>query len=291
MKIKLAILVFAVAITSQAAAPETLRELTEKVIEIEDRIMNEPYLKQYYDDLPATAARAGDCSSLKDEALRSRLVFVGDEHGDLGPIQLIESIAREHLRRGVKPALVIEFIFARYQARIDAYLKGRITLQQLRRQVKFDDFPWSWKWEQVSLLLELGRKEGLRVIAAEEGSNNDATRDPFTAQLLVRDMQANPAQVYLVMYGTLHLLGRNHIPDLLERRGYVSQMKIVNFLGRKTEAALIAAGSEKATCLRLHPNLVFWAGGKSALDHLREYHQELKNYDQEPRPEAAFAKP
>jgi uncharacterized iron-regulated protein len=269
--------------------PETLRELTEKVVQLEDKAGADSYLKEYYDDLPSQNAKLSmECPRLAEEALKPRLVFVGDKHGDLEPIELVQSIARGHLRRGFKPTLVIEFVFARYQAHVNSYLSGRMTLAQLRTHIEFDDFGWSWKWEQVSRLLVLARKHGLRVIAAEQGSNNMAMRDSFTAKLLVRDLFANPDDKYIVMYGTHHLLGRGHLPDLLERRGFVSQLKIVNFLGRETEAALTAAGDEKANCLRLRPNLIF-SSRLSALGELREYYQELRDGPQEPRePEAAL---
>ncbi len=140
------------------ASAESLPELTRRVIELEEKAgYYDRHLRAYYDGLATGTTLAEGCDSVFEALLAPRFLFLGDQHDIPDPVDYLEQVAREKARRGEKPALVIELIFRQYQASIDAFLAGRASLEELRRESHFDDFGWAWKWESISRALSLGR--------------------------------------------------------------------------------------------------------------------------------------
>jgi hypothetical protein len=106
----------------------------------------------------------------------------------------------------------------------------------------------------VARILVTARQLGLRVIAGERGSGGMAQRDVFAAGLIAADAARHPGARYVVMYGSVHLIG---VADQLARRGLRPQLTVLNFLGRKTEQALIAAGTQSSQCMKFADDLYY----------------------------------
>ena len=269
------VLPLATLLLAPSARSETLRELTEKVIALEDSTgFHDRYLAAYYAGLPVAGAQDAACDSVNQALLSPRFVFLGDQHDIPFPVDHLSRLVRDRVAGGDRPALVIEFLFREHQAAIDDYLAGVITLERLREISRFDSFGWSWRWESISRVLVLGRELGLRVISAEEGSNNMDTRDPFSARVIHEDALAHPGQTYVVLYGAMHLFGARSIPSLLRAYGHASIVRTTNFLGRRTVEAVEASRGEGSLCLALAPG-EYYLSSKTPVQELRECYEYL----------------
>lgn len=256
-----------------SAASLPLPQLTRDVIRLEAKYMNIPYVTEYYAGLSVRSATVMDCAEIAPAAMTAPMVLIGDPHTSNDSVLFLRSLMRAKAQAGLKPAVVIEFVFNRHQSVVERYMRREITLADVRKAIGWDQFPWAWKWDDVAMILSDARDLGLRVIAAEEGSNNMKTRDPFAASVIAKDAKAHAGQTYLVMYGTMHLLGAGHLGDHLKRLGFTRSLTVLDFLGHKTEEALQAARANTA-CVRLSPEIVVRTP-KSLLESLEEYHEYL----------------
>lgn len=263
-----------------ASTPE-LRTITERVIQWEDSPLHaDKYMTAYYADLPVDKARSFPCTETLAMTENAKIVLIGDEHTNDEAVVLASEVLHRRVKSGERPVLVIEFVFHKYQSIIDEYLSGRISLATLRKRVKFDDFPWAWNWDDISRTLVIAKRLKLRVLSGEEGSNNMDTRDAFTAQVIDKDLKKHPGSRYVVIYGTAHLLGKDHLGDHLARLGHESVFTIINFLGRKTEAAVIASGDLEARCLTLRDGLIY-RSRNSLTQNLRDWLDYLSSFGQQ----------
>ena len=70
---------------------ETVRELTLKVIALEEKLqLNDRYQQDYYQGLPASSARVIRCDDLLGKFLAPRFFHIGDEHTQSYPVDLLE---------------------------------------------------------------------------------------------------------------------------------------------------------------------------------------------------------
>ena len=264
------------AMASGAAFGATeLDTLSAKVRKLEKKPQNaDKYLDAYYEDLPAFSAKPIDCARVLPQTVGTKFVLVGDEHNNSDSGKLLERVIDAH---SVKPTVMIEFIFARHQKSVDEYLAGKITLAEVRKRSKFDSFGWAWKWEEISHVLVMAKERRLRVLAGEEGSNNMKTRDLFTVNAILNDLQADPMRQYVILYGTSHLLGRGHLADLLRKRSETreaSQVKIVNFLGSRSGDVIRAAREESALCFDMGEG-VYYQSQRTVMENLKAYYGYL----------------
>lgn len=271
------LLAFSVGAAPVSAAPESIREITRAVIELEAKFPAplHAYMMEYYRDIPTASARETNCEDILSRALDHRFVLVGDLHNKPEPAMLLERMMEHMLRHGQNPTVVIEFIFHTDQAVIDEYLSGGISLEEVRRRVRFDDFHWAWKWDDISRVLAAGKRLKLRVISGELGVRAPSDRDRFTAETIHRDAAGAPNRKYLIFYGTAHLLGENHIGDRLKKLGRADQLAVINFLGRATEPVLDAMSPADANCIRFSKNLSYVSKDAPSVG-LREYHEYLR---------------
>lgn len=274
-----ATLVLGAGLTASSAVPlsqpVTLSEYTQAVIRLELQTgMYDSYLENYYADLKVDSALALSREQIIKLTVPAKFTFLGDSHEGTEAVDLLREVVLLHLKEHLKPVLVIEFIFARYQRDVDAYLKGEILLSQLRKNVRFDQYHWAWKWDDISQVLVLAKERGLRVIAGEEGSNNMNTRDAFTARVIADDVAKNPGGTYVILYGTLHLLGDGHLPRRLQVLAPGQQIRIVNFLGRKTEEAIRAVGTMSDRSFLLE-GATYYVSRKTPFEELRSYYDYL----------------
>lgn len=256
------IVVFSLFGHAQAASQE-VRDLNRQVIDLENKSgAFDRYMIDYYSGFPVSHARVANCDRVFGDLLKSRFLFIGDEHAEAYPVDFMIRAVNELARQGESPVLVIEFIFARQQLIIDEYLNGRISLSDVRRLVGFDSFGWGWKWESISRVLEIGKTLGLRVLAGEQGQgdlSNIEERNEFTAEVIRQDTLTHHGSKYVILYGAFHVVGGLSTPSKLALKGLTSQSVATPLLGRVTETVVDAAGhaSEDAHCLRFRGGLYF----------------------------------
>jgi hypothetical protein len=262
-----------------------LAVLTQKVSALEAELTKrEPDLELYDGDYfrsidPSRARRVSDDEILK-RALDHQFILIGDEHGSLEPIIRAQAIIGHLVQLKQMPVLAVEFIFSRHQRFLDAFLTALEDVQSLellRRQIRFDEKGWGWKWEHVSRLLRAAKHLTLRVIAAEQGfgfMGDLKRRDRFTAKLITEDVRKHPGEIYVILYGTMHILGRKHLSGLLLSRGFKSQLKIISHLGRLTQAVAEAANSTGAGVLDLGDGIIY-TSAQDMITNLQAYHSQL----------------
>jgi uncharacterized iron-regulated protein len=254
----------------------SLKQITDEVIAFEARDQFKSYMDQYYEELRPSPAAAVPCGDVKARAPDFPFVFIGDEHTSDYPLRKMREFARYMISHGVRPVLAIEFIFHQYQPDLDLYLTSKIDAAELRRRVHFDDFQWAWKWENLEPLLGAARDLHLRVLAAEEGSNNMDTRDAFAARQILDDLAKHPGSRYLIMYGTAHLLGQNRIPFYIRAAGHPRMLRVIDFLGHETLDVIQAIGTEDNVCVKFEDD-VYYMSAHSPKEQLIEYWEYLKS--------------
>jgi len=116
--------------------------------------------------------------------------------------------------------LGLEFVYARDQPALDAYLAGRIGDREFRRRVRYRE-EWGYAWPPLRDLLACARRWGVRVrgldLPPRGGRAELATRDRVAAIRLVHELSGtNPGRA-VVLFGEAHLAA-SHLPRQLQRR-------------------------------------------------------------------------
>jgi len=262
------------------AGAAQLAVLTQKVSVLEAELTKEEpdlelYDGDYFRSIDPSCAHRLSYDDILRRALDHQFILIGDEHGSLEPIILAEDIIGHLVQRKQTPVLAVEFLFSRHQRFLNAFLAAHEdvrSLELLKRQIRFDEKGWGWEWVHVSRLL-------LRVLAAEQGFGFMADlrrRDRFTVNLIAEDVRQHPGEIYVILYGTMHILGRRHISGLLSSRGFTSQLKIISYLGRLTQAVAEVVGSTEAGTIDLG-NGIIYTSAQDMIANLETYHSQLAN--------------
>ena len=117
----------------------------------------------------------------------------------------------------------------------------------------------------------------VRVIAAEQGfgfMGDLRRRDRFTVNLIADDVRHHPGEIYVIVYGTMHILGKKHLSGLLASRGHTSQLKIINHLGRLTQAVAEAINSTEAGAVDLGDGIIY-TSTQDMITNLETYRSQL----------------
>lgn len=267
-----------------------LSDLTQKVLALEDEYYKSdpvarPYDKGYFDSIQANMARKVSCAGILPDALVAQFILIGDEHGTLDPIILVENILHQAVLSGQKATLVIEFIFRRHQAYLDAFMaahEDKRALAKLRKQIDFDGFGWGWKWNDITRVLLAAKHLHLRVIAGELGLDGPKApqhtleeRDKFTISEIEKDLSRHLGEKYVVLYGTMHILGPDHLSGLLAADGHLSQLKTIRLLGRRTQDVVEAIGITHPGCMSLGDGVIY-NKEQDLVESLQAYYEDLK---------------
>jgi hypothetical protein len=188
------------------AKPRVSREMSEFMR------VSEAYNKSFREALPLSDMKRSSDEDLATRIGRSRLVFSGDSHPDKGPKQLFFRVM-DAMKKGGDYTLAIEFITPQYQPQLDKYMKGEITEKQFLDQAYNVQGWWSGDWWPLYRpILKAARKQRVPVVAVEPGLGPDKLfeRDRIISQ----NIKKIRGRV-LVLYGTMHILGKDHLQGLL----------------------------------------------------------------------------
>lgn len=192
-------------------------------------------------------------------ALRSADVALGGDFHSLAQAQ------RAHLRvlRALPPeqrlTLALEAFSESAQAALDAFMRGALDADGLRKRSKWDR-EWGFPWEGYRALLELARARGWRALAlspkwgAARKSLRD--RDAHAARAIVRGAASNPGSLTYVVFGELHLAPA-HLPRAIESaarrvRGCKLRVVSVHLNSERIYFSLAASGLDaKVDVVRL----------------------------------------
>ncbi len=147
-----------------------------------------------------------------EAAGESDLVYVGDYHTLRLAQKSFLRLAERLCERGRPPLLGLEFVQARFQPAVDAYLEGSLEEAELLRDIRYAETQAFDVWPNFRPIFELARARRLRIAALDRragGPRSLEARDAFAAQALARALR--PGEPALVLFGQLHL-APPHLP-------------------------------------------------------------------------------
>jgi|GEM_PF-6944452 len=260
-----------------------VRELSQEVEQLENRVDFKSYFDEYYDDLESESATKVRCKGIVKRASQSRFIFVGDNHvndeSSLLAQQFIHQIKKK--KRDQKVTLVLESVRHEHQMHLNSFLEEKLSSAELKRKIGFLENSGGWKWENVIRLLEFAKSTGTRVLAGESPpinalNNRYKERDKFAAEVIAKDAIKNPQSKYVILYGTSHLLGKDHLPDQLQKISSGTQSRIINFLGRKSQQVLDQTSEKDIHCAGFSKN-IFYMNKRPISQNLAEYRDFLSS--------------
>jgi hypothetical protein len=149
------------------------------------------------------------------------VVLLGEFHALDTAARTASALLEEWARQGVSAALAVEFVHARHQRALDAYLNSSIGERELLRRVRYRE-EWGYPWSGPRDLLRAARALGVPVLGLDLSPRGSAAdlkrRDRIAAErLAVWAASASPGARLAVVIGEAHLHSR-HLPSELADR-------------------------------------------------------------------------
>ena len=181
----------------------------------------ERYEARYNDALPLESEPVS-LEVLFEALSQHSIVLVGDFH-------TLHQSRRSFLRllRRTRPTanilIGLEYIEARHQHHLDAFLKRELSLDELSQVLHPEAEPLMGGWESYASILRWAQNSGARVIGLDPSRKSPkhhslGYRDRFAAKLLKRAIRKHqPSQTFILM-GEMHL-APDHLPSALRQCG------------------------------------------------------------------------
>lgn len=170
---------------------------------------------------------------VEDKILSSKVVLVSDHHlyknSQRYTAYLIELMSLNPNRLN----LVLEWIEYKDQKSLNQYLAGKISLSDFKIIIDFEN-TWGFDWKSYSSILVAAKKYNTRVLAVDSRKvvQDPRKRDELVAGRIQKDIIKNPDDNYLIVYGTYHILGKNHLRDRLTNKKIKVDMTILDEIGK-----------------------------------------------------------
>ena len=180
------------------------------------------------------AAAAGDelverveRPQLRRRALNAGALWLGDHHRHARLHALHTELLDELVRDGAPMVLCLEAVGVQDQRWVDAYLRGRIEMRELRRHLRAR---WSGSWLDdpdldpwyFRALLAFAREHAVPVKALEPTPRLPlAQRDARIARAVADARLEHPDRLLVVVVGQTHLLGQGDVVRRSEVGGLV----------------------------------------------------------------------
>ena len=157
-------------------------------------------------------------SALRAAIRRARIVLVGDYHtlpqSQRGFIRVLRASRARHV------IIALEFVMARHQRAVDAYMAGRIDEATFLRRIEYKKaWPSYQVWPNFHPIFKHARARGARILALDCDPNECTTvfsRDAFMAWRLAEELRETPQAKAFVLVGESHL-APSHLPLELSR--------------------------------------------------------------------------
>ena len=186
-------------------------------------------------------------------------LLVGDYHALPASQRFAGRLVQELSARG-PIVLGVETVFSRDQRILDAWFRRRITEQELRAKLRFDQ-DWGYPWEPFYAMIEAARSSGAPVYGLDclprEDLRKIGTRDRHAAATIAELRRLYPEARIVAVFGESHL-APGHLPRLLRRRlpheRILTVLQNVDALywkaaGERTERVDAVRLSERAVCV------------------------------------------
>lgn len=156
--------------------------------------------------------------ALRAAIARAQVILVGDYHtlrqSQRGFLRVLRAV------RSRKVVIGLEFVAARYQRAVDAYVAGRIDDETFLRRTEYRRaWPSYQVWPSFKPIFEHARARGLDVIALDCASSECGTvfsRAGFAAWRIVEALRDHPHHKIVVLMGEAHL-APGHLPAEVRR--------------------------------------------------------------------------
>lgn len=228
------------------------------------------YREEYESELgrgDAAGARRVDRDELARRLAGARMVLLGDEHGTAAFQQNAQDVL-EAMAAGPGPlTLAIEFVDSRFQHHLDDYLAGKMPAETFKREA-YDASDWNFSWKSFRALLDTARDHRVSVVAAEPGRGRSLQERDQAIASRVRSISGR----VLVFYGTLHILGKDHLSGLLD------DDLIMVGVGPKTYWQVAETFGTSFENVELRPGLVFTNLGDPIRMEWPEFRSLLENF-------------
>lgn len=188
-----------------------------------DRADLDTYERELQDSIPATWTLSTP-TELRAAIRRSPIILVGDYHtlrqSQRGFLRVLRAIRSSRL------VIALEFVMARHQRYVDAFLAGRIDEETFLRRIRYRQcWPSYQVWPNFRPIFEYARRRGLRILALDCEPDECGTvfsRAAFAAWRIAEALRESPRVA--VLMGEAHL-APNHLPAML--RLALSRMEVL----------------------------------------------------------------
>lgn len=149
---------------------------------------------------------------------KADLVYVGDYHTLRIAQQAYLALAKNAVKSGRRVVLALEFVEARHQSTLDAFLAGRLSEKTFLARI---GHPYRGPfdiWPGFAPILSFAREEGLEVVAIDRrapGPRSLELRDEGAARPIARAARADDRPLVLVLMGQYHVAPM-HLPRRVE---------------------------------------------------------------------------
>lgn len=155
----------------------------------------------------------------------SQLTFVGDFHSFDQSSRNVERILRALDKKSPKLAIGVEFVHAKDQNKLDAYIDGYLTELEFLDMINYQD-SWRFPWQHYKKFFKLAKDKRLRVLALNSNGSLEQ-RDRFAGDIIVKYLKENQENNILVFFGELHILA-NKLPKKVKTRIPDIKMTIIH---------------------------------------------------------------
>lgn len=159
-----------------------------------------------------------ELAEVDERIAKADLVYVGDYHTLRMAQQAYLALLRSALTSGRRVVVALEFVEARHQATLDAFLAGRLSEKTFLGRI---GHPYRGPfdiWPGFAPILELARRKKLEVLAIDRrasGPRSLQLRDVGAAKVLARAAKAADRPLVLALVGQFHITP-GHLPRRVE---------------------------------------------------------------------------
>ena len=212
------------------------------------------------------------------------VLLIGDYHSLARSQRFTTHLISELGQAGRRPALGVEFIYARDQHILDEWLAGEIESDELRQRIRFDR-EWSYEWEPFLGVLEAARQNGVGAYGLDCPPRGDlrkiGARDRHAAAKMAEIRARHPEAPIVALFGESHL-APGHLPEQVRLR--LPEARLLTILQNVDELFWQAAGEQvdrvEAVQVRHEVMCIFNA---TPLEKYESYRQCIERWRQERR--------
>jgi hypothetical protein len=247
------------------------------------------YEKSFESSLPTKVIKTSR-RALINAVVSSKICLIGDFHTLRQSQREALRILRESLSAlpGTQIYFAMECFRSVDQQQVDLYLDGKLEIEELFTQTRFDKY-WGFPRQNYQMLIEFCRHHGIKITGINtENAGRDSIkkRDDHCAKILSTIVQQDPNSKILLLIGEYHLAD-DKLPGSISEKHFIdkkSVVKIITNTDRYFESVEGAFSSFESVHLKLNKNFYSilntspWLKWMSAL-HWEETRQNLNQSD------------